>query len=134
MGFVLWLKDVCTKSAMLEYLLSQARGTRMNETEFENAVAATLTRIEQAIEASGANIDFENAGEILELEFSNRSKIIINKQGAAKQIWVAAKSGGFHYSYDGGAKQWRNDQSGAELFSELTRLVSEQSGEIVKLI
>ena len=119
---------------MLEYLLSQARGTRMNETEFENTVAATLNRIERAIEASGADIDFENAGEILELEFNNRSKIIINKQGPTKQIWVAAKSGGFHYSYEAGSGQWRNDQSGVELFSELTRLVSEQSGESVKLI
>ena len=106
----------------------------MNETEFENAVRATLDRIEQAIEASGADIEFENAGEILELEFANRSKIIINKQGAAKQIWVAAKSGGFHYSYDADARIWRNDQSGTELFSELTRLVSEQAGEKVKLV
>ena len=106
----------------------------MNQTEFENAVRATLSHIEQAIEASGANIEFENAGDILELEFGNRSKIIINKQGAAKQIWVAAKSGGFHYSYDAGAGTWRNDQSGAELFSELTRLVSEQAGEKVKLV
>lgn len=105
----------------------------MNETEFENAVRATLDRIEQAIEASGADIEFENAGDILELEFANRSKIIINKQGAAKQIWVAAKSGGFHYSYDAGADVWHNDQSGAELFSELTRLVSEQAGAMVKL-
>lgn len=105
----------------------------MNETEFENAVHTTLTRIEQAVEASGADIEFENAGEILELEFANRSKIIINKQGAAKQIWVAAKSGGFHYSYDDKARVWRNDQSGAELFSELTRLVSEQAGEKVML-
>lgn len=106
----------------------------MNETEFENAVRTTLDRIEQAIEASGADIEFENAGEILELEFANRSKIIINKQGAAKQIWVAAKSGGFHYSYDDQTRAWRNDQSGAELFSELTRLVSEQAGEKVKLV
>lgn len=103
----------------------------MNETEFENAVRATLDRIEQAIEASGADIEFENAGDILELEFANRSKIIINKQGAAKQIWVAAKSGGFHYSYDAGT--WHNDQNGAELFNELTRLVSEQAGTKIKL-
>lgn len=106
----------------------------MNEAEFENAVRVTLDRIEQAIEASGADIEFENAGEILELEFANRSKIIINKQGAAKQIWVAAKSGGFHYSYDAGARAWRNDQSGVELFSELTRLVSEQAGKKVTLV
>ena len=106
----------------------------MNEAEFHRAATAMLNRIEQAVEASGADIDYENAGEILELEFTNRSKIIINKQGAAKQIWVAAKSGGFHYNYDTGTQQWRNDQSGAELFSELSRLASEQAGKSVRLI
>jgi len=105
----------------------------MNEAEFHKLAAVTLSRIEQAIETCGADIDFENAGEILQLEFANRSKIIINKQGAASQIWVAAKSGGFHYSYDTGTQQWCNDQSGAELFSELSRLVSEQAGESVRL-
>jgi CyaY protein len=105
----------------------------MNEAEFQHAAIAILNRIEQAVEACGADIEFENAGEILELEFTNRSKIIINKQSAAKQIWVAAKSGGFHYRYDANTQQWRNDQSGAELFSELSRLVSEQAGASVRL-
>jgi CyaY protein len=118
----------------LEYPLSQARETRMNEAEFQRAATATLNRIEQAVEACGADIEFENAGEILELEFANRSKIIINKQAAAKQIWVAAKSGGFHYSYDAGTQQWRNDQSGAELFDELSRLLSEQAGARIALV
>lgn len=106
----------------------------MNEAEFHHAATAMLNRIEQAVETSGADIDYENAGEILELEFTNRSKIIVNKQGAAKQIWVAAKSGGFHYNYDAGTQQWRNDQSGAELFDELSRLASEQAGKSVCLI
>ena len=105
----------------------------MNEAEFQNAATTILNRIEQAVEDSGADIDYENAGEILQLEFTNRSKIIVNKQAAASQIWVAAKSGGFHYSYDASTRQWRNDQSGAELFSELSRLVSEQAGEPVVL-
>lgn len=105
----------------------------MNEAEFQNAATAMLNRIEQAVEDSGADIDYENAGEILQLEFPNRSKIIINKQAAASQIWVAAKSGGFHYSYDAGTQQWRNDQSGVELFSELSRLASEQAGGPVVL-
>lgn len=121
------------KTVMLEYLLSQARETHMNEAEFHKIATVTLSRIEQAVETCDADIDFENAGEILQLEFANRSKIIINKQGAAKQIWVAAKSGGFHYSYDAGAQQWRNDQNGAELFGELSRLVSEQAGESISL-
>jgi CyaY protein len=119
---------------MIEYLLWQARETRMNEAEFHKLAAVTLSRIEQAVETCGADIDFENAGEILQLEFTNRSKIIINKQVAASQIWVAAKSGGFHYSYDTGAQQWRNDQNGVELFVELSLLISQQAGVHVTLI
>jgi CyaY protein len=103
----------------------------MNESEFDKRATDTLLRIEQAIEESGADIDFEGAGGILTLEFANGSKIIINKQGAARQIWVAARSGGFHYGWVGG--RWINDQSGAELMSELARLVREQSGEDVTL-
>lgn len=103
----------------------------MNESEFDKKATDTLLRIEQAIEESGADIDFEAAGGILTLEFGDGSKIIINKQGAARQIWVAARSGGFHYSYIDG--RWINDQNGAELMNELSRLVREQSGENVTL-
>ena len=105
----------------------------MNEAEFQNAATAALIRIEQAVEDCGVDIDFENAGEILELEFANRSKIIINKQSAVRQIWVAAKSGGFHYRFDPDSQQWRNDQSDAELFAELSRLLSEQAGTDIQL-
>ena len=103
----------------------------MNESEFDKRATDTLLRIEQAIEESGADIDFEAAGGILTLEFANGTKIIINKQGAARQIWVAAKSGGFHYGFVDG--KWVNDQGGGELMSELSRLVGEQSGEAVEL-
>jgi iron-sulfur cluster assembly protein CyaY len=105
----------------------------MNEAEFHKSVTATLLRIEQAVENCGVDIEFENAGDILTLEFANGSKIIINKQGAANQIWVAAKSGGFHYNYDAAAGQWRNDQNGAELLSELSRLASDQAGARIAL-
>ncbi len=105
----------------------------MNEAEFNQAAAEILLRIEQAVEHSGVDIDFEMANEILTLEFGNGSKIIVNKQGAVRQIWVAAKSGGFHYRFDVASGQWRNDQSDAELFSELSRLVSAQAGETVTL-
>lgn len=103
----------------------------MNESEFDKKATDTLLLIEQAIEDSGADVDFEGAGGILTLEFENGTKIIINKQGAAKQIWVAAKSGGFHYGFVNG--QWINDQGGGELMSELSRFIREQSGEDVTL-
>ncbi len=104
----------------------------MTETEFDRRATDTLLMIEQAIEASGADVEFELAGGILALEFTDGSKIIINKQAPAKQIWVAAKSGGFHYSYDPARGTWLND-TGTELFADLARFASAQSGEPVRL-
>jgi CyaY protein len=103
----------------------------MNESEFDKKATDTLLRIEQGIEESGADIDFEAAGGILTLEFANGTKIIVNKQGAARQIWVAAKSGGYHYGFVDG--QWINDQGGGELMSELSQFIREQSDEEVNL-
>ena len=103
----------------------------MNESEFDKRATDILLLIEQAVEESGADIDYESAGGILTLEFENGTKIILNKQGAAKQIWVAAKSGGYHYGYVDG--RWINDQSGGELMSELSRFIREQSGEDIEL-
>lgn len=105
----------------------------MNEAEFHKQATQTLLRIEQAVEESGEDIDFENAGDILTLEFAKGSRIIINKQAAANQIWVAARAGGFHYRFDADRNQWVNDQSGEELFAQLSRLVSEQSGVAIRL-
>ncbi len=105
----------------------------MSETEFNLRVEKTLQRIEQAVEASGADIEFENAGDILTLEFADGSKIIVNKQGAAAQIWVAAKSGGYHYDYHQTGDHWVNDQSGAELFAELSGIVSQQARAQVRI-
>jgi len=103
----------------------------MNESEFDKKATDTLLRIEQGIEESGADIDFEAAGGILTLEFANGTKIIVNKQGAAGQIWVAAKSGGYHYGFVDG--RWINDQGGGELMQELSRFIREQSDEEVNL-
>ncbi len=103
----------------------------MTPSEFNLLVETTLSQIEQAIEASGADIDFETTSGILELEFTNGSKIIINRQGATQELWVAAKSGGYHYLWKDGA--WRNTRDGSELFASLSRYAGEQAGEALAL-
>jgi CyaY protein len=105
----------------------------MTEVEFNDKAAETILRLEEAIEASGADIDYETVSDILTLEFADRSKIIVNKQGAVRQLWVAAKSGGFHYDYDAAGDCWRNAQSGEDLFAELTRLIAQQAGAQIVL-
>jgi len=104
----------------------------MNESEFEALADAELARIEQAFEASGVDVDIEpKAGGVLEIEFGDGSKMIINRHGAAREIWVAARSGGFHFRRDGA--HWRDTRDGSELYVALSRLASEQSGVPVEL-
>jgi len=103
----------------------------MNETEFAAAAEATLDALERALDV--AEVDFERKpGGVLELEFDDGSKIIVNRHGAAREIWVAARAGGFHYRWDGAA--WRDTRSGAELFDALSELVSAPLGRRVRLV
>ena len=104
----------------------------MNETEFERVANTTLQEIERRLEACGADLDFElKEGGVLEVEFADGSKVIVNRHGAAREIWVAARSGGFHFRWDGAA--WRDTRDGSELFAALSRVASEQAGEPVRL-
>jgi CyaY protein len=106
----------------------------MTESEFNQRADDIIERIEEAVDDSGANIDFETTGGILTLIFEDNSKIIINRQTPVQQIWVAAKSGGFHFSYDEMQDKWLKDTDGQELFAALSRYCSEQSGEQLELM
>ena len=102
----------------------------MNETEFEAQAGAALGAIERALEATELDFELKGVG-VLEIEFDDGSKIIVNRHAAAREIWVAARAGGFHFRWDGAA--WRDTRDGAELFAALSRLVSEQGGQPVRL-
>lgn len=103
----------------------------MEDSEFNTLADAALARIDAALEASDADLDFElAAGGVLEIEFDDGSKIIVNRHGVAKEIWVAARAGGFHFRWDGAA--WRDTRDGAELMEKLSVLASQQAGEPVK--
>jgi CyaY protein len=104
----------------------------MDEKQFEALAGEALQRLERAIDESGIDADIElKEGGVLELEFGNGSKIVVNRHGAAREIWVAARSGGYHFRWDGSA--WRDTRDGSELFGALSRLVSAQSGSGVIL-
>jgi CyaY protein len=104
----------------------------MTETEFDKVSVATLERLRQAIEESGCELDVEEKGDgVLELEFDDGSKIVVNRHRAAREIWVAARAGGFHFGWRGDA--WRDNRDGSELFAAVSRLVSAQGGKPVVL-
>ena len=103
----------------------------LDESVFHASVDAVLAAIEAAIDVGYSAIDSEIGGGILTLEFANRSKVIVNRQTANREIWVAAKSGGFHFRFDGAA--WRDTRSDEPLGSLLSRVITEQSGNVMSI-
>ncbi|HTT10436.1 MAG TPA: iron donor protein CyaY [Burkholderiaceae bacterium] len=103
----------------------------MNESDFLARADATLATIERAIEAVGLDIEVDRSGSVLTLELADAGKIVINTQAPMQQIWVAARSGGFHFGWSDGA--WRDTRDGRELFTVLSAIVSSQGGVPVVL-
>ena len=106
----------------------------MNESDFIDLAEQTLEVIQEAIDESGADIDYDEIGGVLTLDFESGSKIIFSKQTPMKQLWMAAKAGGFHFDYDEDARQWVCDSGDKEnMKAMLNRLSSEQAGEAVEI-
>lgn len=107
----------------------------MTDTEFlalaEAALSAIESGLERVVNESDADIEFSRSGNVLEVEFVDKgSKIIVNIQSAMHELWVAARSGGFHYRYLRGQSElegdWRNTRDGSELFAALSAMIAEQ--------
>jgi CyaY protein len=103
----------------------------MTESEFNERAETALRALELAIDAVDAGIDYTRSGSVLTLELDNDTKIVVNTQLPTRQIWVAARSGGYHFAFDGQA--WRDTREGTELFTALSSLVSAQGDRAVVL-
>lgn len=106
----------------------------MSETEFLDLADSTLGTIEAAMDRLNdddvIDVECKRSGNVLEIEFiDNGSKIIVNSQAPLQEMWVAAKSGGFHYKRADG--KWINTRDGSELYAALSTLASEQGGTAV---
>jgi CyaY protein len=106
-----------------------------SETEFVTAADRTLAAIgdalDAALEASDADLDWMLKDGILEIECPDGSKIIINRHVPNREIWVAAKSGGFHFGASDGL--WRDHRNGDELAAALQALLRAQASMEVTL-
>ncbi|MEO5933124.1 MAG: iron donor protein CyaY [Duganella sp.] len=108
----------------------------MGESEFLAQAEATLDAIEAALDQLNdddmVDVECSRSGNVLEIEFlDNGSKVIVNSQAAMRELWVAARSGGFHYRQNDG--KWLNTRDGSELFAALSEIVTAQGGSPVVL-
>ncbi|RTL33000.1 MAG: iron donor protein CyaY [Burkholderiales bacterium] len=102
----------------------------LSDADYHAKAHALLARIEAQIdgwlEDDVVDIDTHRTGGLLELTMPGGSKIVINTQPPLQEIWLAARSGGYHFKWDG--TQWV-DREGQEFCARLSRSASEQAGQ-----
>ncbi len=102
----------------------------MTDLEFLDRAEALLRSIELTCDrindTTEADIDSQRSGGMITLTFANRSQIIINLQKPLHEVWMAAKSGGYHYRFDGA--QWQDTKGQRDFYTQLTQDACAQSG------
>ena len=105
----------------------------MNETEFLGLAHGVLDTIEGHVDEwdTHQDVDVEAvlSGKVLTLTFEDGTQVVINSQAAMQEIWVAARSGGFHYRYDG--QRWKDTRGGPDLADALSQICSEAAGQVL---
>jgi CyaY protein len=103
----------------------------MTDPEFMDRAEILLQAVEASCDrlndSTDADIDNQRTGGMVTLTFPNRSQIIINLQKPLQEVWLAAKSGGYHYKFN--SNQWMDTKGQGEFFASLTRDASAQAGE-----
>lgn len=96
----------------------------MTESEFNRMADEIFGSIESGLDRN--EIDYDSNGSVMEIEFADGSKLIVNRHVPNREIWLAAKSGGFHYAWqhDG----WKSQRDGSELFAKLSELIQNGAG------
>lgn len=103
----------------------------MTDLEFLTQAEYLLSAVEQSCDRindeTEADVDNQRSGGMITLSFANRSQIILNLQKPLHEVWMAAKSGGYHYKWVEGC--WQDTKGQGEFFANLSRNASEQAGQ-----
>jgi CyaY protein len=103
----------------------------IDESAFIALTDRILDTIGAALDAAESDLDWSENDGVLTIECGDGSRIIVNRHVPNRELWVAAKSGGFHFRAEGGA--WRDTKSGDELGAALEQVLRAQGGAVVHL-
>ncbi len=100
----------------------------LSEARFHDLVDAVQLTIEDQFDESDLDVDLENSGGVLTVRFENGSQLIFSRQEPLRQLWLAARSGGFHFDYVEDQGGWICESSNELLSEMLERICREQGG------
>ncbi len=108
----------------------------MTDSEFLDRAEALLRSVEAGCdrvnEATEADLDNQRSGAMVTISFANRSQIVVNLQKPLHEVWLAARSGGYHFRWFDGA--WRDTKTGEEFYALLSRCASEQASIALQFV
>ena len=112
----------------------------IDDKQFYQLGGNLLQSIEVALEAADDALDLDldverQGGNVINIRFRDRSVIVVNTQAPLHEIWVAAKSGGYHYRWAGtlASPLWLDTKTGREILSDLSEFASNQAGQAVTI-
>ena len=101
----------------------------MTDLEFLDRAERLLKAIESCCDninaLSDADIDNQRVGGMVTLVFTDGSQIVVNLQKPLHEVWLASKSGGYHFRFDQGL--WLDTKGQGEFFAQLSQDASAQS-------
>ena len=119
---------------------NQPNVEKIDDKQFHLLGGQVLQSIELALEAADEELDLDldierQGGNVINIRFRDRSVIVVNTQPPLHEIWVAAKSGGYHYLWSGTLSKplWLDTKTGRELMGDLSEFASTQAGIPVKI-
>lgn len=109
--------------------------SELDEKRYLQLADRTFRRIQDALEpVDPDDADYDFNGDVLTISFANGVKCIINTQRPTRQMWLAARSRAWHFSWDAGSESWLDDKgTGAELLSLLRDIVRENAKAEIRL-
>lgn len=132
-AFNVWLPPAFPVARPPPPLLSSRRVTNPTPTPAQNDEALyqerasrELVSLLDALDELGDELEVELASDILTIEFKDGARFVLNSHRAARQLWMAALMSAWHFDYVEQSGQWRCSRSGGELWSILSKQVSEQ--------
>ena len=100
----------------------------VTEAQFNDLVDATFDALEEALDEVDGDLDYETGGGILTVQFENGTTMVFSRQPPTSQLWLAARSGGYHFTWDDDASDWRDTRTQALLKPFVVEQMREQAG------
>ena len=107
----------------------------MDENDFRKRSDQALTSLKQALITAEESADFEvedQAG-ALHVSFEDGGRFVISPNAPVRQIWISALSTSFKLGWNEARNAFVQEKTGEDLYAIMSRVVSQQLGEEVKV-